>query len=182
MTADSFDRVASDCEVVSRQISVDPFRNPQSQHETQVEPDSFAVGPSVLAAFQSGRIFNGGASNIGFSFSPNRGATWTRGFLPSTTASSKPAGPWPIVSDPSVAYDAAHGVWMVSSIPLLPNTSVPTVFFNRSTDDGQTWGPAISMPPPVSNSVDFSGRRSGLPSRLVRSPLISAPLTLVSTV
>ena len=41
VTADASDRVARDCEVVSREISRDPYRNPQSQHETQVEPDSF---------------------------------------------------------------------------------------------------------------------------------------------
>src|SRR5437762_3063006 len=55
----------------------------------------------------------------------------------------------------SVAYDAAHGVWLISSVPLLPNTSVPTVFVNRSTDDGRTWSSPISIPPPVSNSVDL---------------------------
>ena len=49
-----------------------------------------------------------------------------------------PASPFERVSDPSVAYDAAHGTWLISSIPLLPNTSVvPTVFVNRSTDDGR---------------------------------------------
>jgi hypothetical protein len=59
------------------------------------------------------------------------------------------------VSDPSVAYDAAHGVWLISSLPLLPDISSPTVLVNRSTDDGLTWGPPISIPPPVSNSVDL---------------------------
>jgi hypothetical protein len=59
------------------------------------------------------------------------------------------------VSDPTVAYDAAHGVWMISSIPILPNTVVPTVFISRSTDDGRTWGRPISIPPPASNSVNL---------------------------
>jgi hypothetical protein len=59
------------------------------------------------------------------------------------------------VSDPTVAYDAAHHVWMVSSIPLRPDLSVPTVFFSRSTDDGRTWSKPISMPPLASNSVDL---------------------------
>jgi hypothetical protein len=141
VTADASDRVARDCEVVSREISRDPYRNPQSQHETQVEPDSFAVGSSVLAVFQSGRIFGGGASNIGFSFSRNRGATWTRGFLPSTTASSTPTGPWPIVSDPSVAWDAQHGVWLVVSLAVAADQSA--VLVHRSTD-GVHWGAPVS--------------------------------------
>jgi hypothetical protein len=141
VTADASDRVARDCEVVSRAISVDPYRNPQSQHDTQVEPDSFAVGSSVLAVFQSGRIFGGGASNIGFSFSLNRGATWTRGFLPSTTPSSTPAGPWPIVSDPSVAFDAEHSVWLIASLAVAADQSAVVV--SRSTD-GVHWGAPVS--------------------------------------
>ena len=141
VTADSFDRVASDCEVVSRQISVDPFQNPQSQHETQVEPDSFAVGSSVLAAFQSGRIFNGGSSDIGFSFSRNRGVTWTRGFLPSTTANSTPTGPWPIVSDPSVAYDAEHHVWLIASLAVANDRSAVLV---SSSPDALHWGAPVT--------------------------------------
>jgi hypothetical protein len=141
VTADASDRVARDCEIVSRAISRDPYRNPQSQHETQVEPDSFAVGSSVLAVFQSGRIFGGGASNIGFSFSRNRGATWTRGFLPSTTASSSPAGPWPIVSDPSVAYDAQHGVWLVAALAVAADRSAVLVHRSR---DGVHWDGPVS--------------------------------------
>jgi hypothetical protein len=141
VTADASDRVASTCEVVSREISRDPYRNRESQHETQVEPDSFAVGSSVLAVFQSGRIFGGGASNIGFSFSRNRGAPWTRGFLPSTTANSSPAGPWPIVSDPSVAYDAQHGVWLISSLAVAADRSAVLVHRSR---DGVHWDPPVS--------------------------------------
>src|SRR5215211_2095352 len=44
---------------------------------------------------------------------------------------------------------------MISSIPLLPNLSVPTVFVSRSTDDGRTWGSPISMPPPNAHTVDL---------------------------
>jgi BNR repeat-like domain len=126
---------------VSRAISVDPYRNPQSQHDTQVEPDSFAVGSSVLAVFQSGRIFGGGASNIGFSLSRNSGRTWTGGFLPSTTANSTPAGPWPIVSDPSVAYDARHGIWLIASLAVAADQSAVIV---HSSADGVHWEAPVS--------------------------------------
>src|ERR671930_2322330 len=84
------------------------------------------------------------------------GATWDApGFLHDTFNSGDASSPYERVSDPSVAYDARHGVWMVSSIPLLPSINTPTVFVNRSTDDGVTWGRPISIPPPVSNSVDL---------------------------
>jgi BNR repeat-like domain len=138
------------------QVSADPYTNATSQHATELEPDTFAHHGTVVAAFQVGRFFNGGASDIGVVRSGDGGATWgAPGFLHDTFNSGDASSPYERVSDPSVAYDARHGVWIVSSIPLLPSISTPTVFFNRSTDDGQTWGPAISMPPPVSNSVDL---------------------------
>ena len=138
------------------QVSADPYTNATSQHATELEPDTFADHGTVVAAFQVGRFFNGGATDIGVVRSANGGASWgTPGFLHLTFNSGDSSSPFERVSDPSVAYDAAHGVWIVSSIPITPTISTPTVFFNRSTDDGQTWGPAISMPPPVSNSVDL---------------------------
>jgi hypothetical protein len=141
VTADASDRVARDCEVVSRQISRDPYRNPESQHETQVEPDSIAFGSSVLAVFQSGRIYNGAASNIGFSFSRDRGVTWTRGFLPGTTTFSTPVGPWPRISDPSAAYDSVQHVWLVASLAVA--TSSSAVLISRSAD-GLHWDAPVA--------------------------------------
>src|SRR5437763_9969020 len=110
-------------------VSTDPYTNTTSQHATELEPDTFAHHGTVVAAFQVGRFFNGGASDIGIARSGNGGATWDApNFLHDTFNSGDTSSPYERVSDPSVAYDAAHGVWMVSSIPLLPNTSVPTVF------------------------------------------------------
>ena len=43
VSADAADRLAH-CEIVSRRLSVDPYSNPDSQHETAVEPDSFSFG------------------------------------------------------------------------------------------------------------------------------------------
>src|ERR687883_1951490 len=142
--------------VALTQVSSDPYTNASSQHATELEPDTFAHHGTVVAAFQVGRFFNGGASDIGVVRSGDGGATWgAPNFLHDTFNSGDTSSPYERVSDPSVAYDARHGVWMISSIPLLPSINTPTVFVNRSTDDGLTWGPAISIPPPVSNSVDL---------------------------
>jgi hypothetical protein len=139
------------------QVSADPFTNPTSQHATELEPDTFAAGGTVVATFQVGRFFNGGASDIGFVRSGNGGKTWgSPGFLPGLTFNSGAStSPYERVSDPSVAYDAVHKTWLISSIPLLPSRSVPTVFVSRSTDDGKTFGLPVNIPPPVSNSVDL---------------------------
>jgi Ca2+-binding RTX toxin-like protein len=42
VVADRIDRVSADCETVSRQLSRDTGTDFEAQHETQVEPDSFA--------------------------------------------------------------------------------------------------------------------------------------------
>ena len=74
VSADASDRVAANCEVVSRRLSVDPYANADSQHETAVEPDSFSWGNTVVAAFQVGRRDrNGAASNIGTAISRDAG-------------------------------------------------------------------------------------------------------------
>jgi hypothetical protein len=135
-------------------ISADPFANTTSQHATEVEPDTFANGSTVVSAFQVARFFNGGGTDIGTARSTDGGATWgTPSFLPGLTATSGIGGasgaPYERVSDASVAYDRRHNTWLVSSIPLEFNTlTVPTVFVSRSTDGGATWGNPVSIPPP----------------------------------
>lgn len=118
VVADRRDRVASDCEVVVRRLSVDAFEDPTAQHETAVEPDSFAWGSTVVAAFQVGRFKSGGADGIGFATSRDAGRTWATGLLPRITRRNAPAGTWAAASDPTVAYDAAHGVWLATTLVL----------------------------------------------------------------
>jgi hypothetical protein len=125
------------------QISSDPYTNPDSQHATQVEPDTFAFGSTIVAAFQSGRFFDGGASNIGFATSHNGGASWTPGFLPSTTVNSTPAGPYARVSDPAVTYDAKHDVWLIVSLGLDSSASGVAILVSRSTNGGLAWGAPV---------------------------------------
>jgi hypothetical protein len=136
VSADGTDSVAANCEVVSRRLSVDAYANADSQHETAVEPDSFSFGSTVVAAFQVGRRENGAASNIGTAVSVDAGRTWKRSFLPGTTVNATPPGPEVAASDPAVAYDAVHGVWLVSTLTLEPDSS--HVYVARSTD-GKSW-------------------------------------------
>jgi hypothetical protein len=138
------------------QISADPYHNTSSFHATEVEPDTFSFGSTIVATFQVGRFRSGGATNIGFSTSFDGGATWpVVGFLPGLTFTSGDSSPYERVSDPSVAYDAAHSVWLISSLPLLPSIASPTILVSRSTDGGRTWGNPVSIPQPPVNSVDL---------------------------
>src|SRR3954464_7105304 len=76
-------------------VSSDPFTNPTSQHATEVEPDTFAHGSTVVGTFQVGRFFSGGSTDIGFVRSGDGGATWgTPGFLPGLTFSAGAAVPY----------------------------------------------------------------------------------------
>src|SRR5689334_10731946 len=71
------------------QVSADPFTNSTSQHATEVEPDTFAFGGTVVGAMQVGRFFDGGATDIGFVRSGDGGATWDApGFLPGMTSTA----------------------------------------------------------------------------------------------
>ncbi|HLZ09853.1 MAG TPA: sialidase family protein, partial [Chloroflexota bacterium] len=126
--------------VAVTRLSTDPYVNTSSQHKTEVEPDSLSYGSTIVTATQVGRFFDGGSSNIGWATSTNSGSTWTNGFLPGTTPYSTPPGPFARVSDPSVAYDASHNVWLIASLPLNSSVSGAGVIVNRSTDGGLTWG------------------------------------------
>ena len=86
------DVVQSDCEVVSTRIHRDRQSNAESQHETQVEPDSHTVGATTVALFQDGRNRTGGAASVAFSTSKDGGSTWREGTIPGlTTTSVRPA-------------------------------------------------------------------------------------------
>jgi hypothetical protein len=135
-TVDLLDRVARDCEIVTREISRDPYRNATSSHETQVEPDTFAAGSSVVAVFQSGRFFTGGSTNIGFAVSRNRGVSWRHGFLPGLTQ-----GEMLRATDPTVTYDERHRVWLAVSLVFGPESYALMV--SRSKD-GLRWGVPVT--------------------------------------
>ncbi|OLE38874.1 MAG: hypothetical protein AUG48_00660 [Actinobacteria bacterium 13_1_20CM_3_68_9] len=126
-------------------IITDSFSNPSSQHATAVEPDTFAFGDTFVATAQVGRFFDGGASGIAFATTSNHGTTWTRGVLPNITSEQRRSSPFERVSDPSVAYDAKHAVWLISSIPIRPNVRVPKVYVSRSTNGGKRFGNPITV-------------------------------------
>jgi Ca2+-binding RTX toxin-like protein len=159
VTAELVDRVARDCETVSRQLSRDTNRNAVAHHQTQVEPDSFSFGNSVVTTFQSGRIGAGAATMIGFATSHNGGRTWRSGFLPGVTADSTPPGPGR-ASDPVVAYDAVHRVWLIATLSVSADAS--RLLINRSTD-GLRWNAPVAVarsPTTRSGSRATTGRRA----------------------
>jgi hypothetical protein len=117
-------------QVTLTQLSEDTFTNNSSQHATEVEPGAFTWGSTTVTTFQVARIFSGGGADIGFATSTDGGAHWTNGFLPGITI-FQGNGAYQAASDAAVAYDALHGVWLISTLPIGNGTAVAV---SRSTD------------------------------------------------
>ena len=132
------------------QISTDSFTFGPGQHATEVEPHMLSNGSTMVATFQVGRIAPGGATDIGWATSTDGGATWTHGALPGLTK-GEGTGPYDAASDPVVAYDAKHNVWLIASLPLSSTIQTPAVVVSRSSD-GVNWGNPISVDPSAPSS------------------------------
>ena len=121
-------------------ILVDPFGAAcPAQHETVVEPDTYSTGSTIVAAAQTSLFTDGGACDNGFATSTTNGASWTSGVLPGITVYTSPPGPYARASDPAVAYDARHNVWLIASLALDANLHGAAVLASRSTNGGLTW-------------------------------------------
>jgi hypothetical protein len=127
-------------------ISSDPFTVGPGQHATEVEPHVLANGSTLVAAFQTGRIAPGGSTDIGWATSTDGGSSWSHGFLPGLTK-GEGTGPYDAASDPAVAFDAKHNVWMIASLPISNTKQTPAVVVSRSTDGGFTWENPVSVDP-----------------------------------
>jgi hypothetical protein len=130
-------------------ISNDPFTAttaPTGQHRTEVEPDTFVFGSTIVSAFQVGRITNGGASDIGFAVSRDDGHSWAHGFLPAATVASTPPGPFFGASDASVAFDLRHHTWLISWLGEHESGGgVVDVMASRSANGGRTWSAPVTI-------------------------------------
>lgn len=128
-------------------ISADKFTNSNSVHKTEVEPDFFAWGNTIVGTFHVARVpgsIGWGSADVGWSTSTDGGKTWTYGILPALTNKYK-GGPYGWAADPSVAYDAKHGQWLISTLPLLHqenSNTIGDVAVSRSPD-GIHWGKPI---------------------------------------
>jgi hypothetical protein len=137
-------------------VSQDPFTNTDSYHRTEVEPDTYAFGTTIVSVFQVGRYTDGGADLIGWATSTDSGQHWTNGMLPSLTVWSTPAGIYKRATDPAVAYDAKHGVWMALALDSKASFGFngDAVTVSRSTDGAQTFGAPVNVKTTNSGSFD----------------------------
>jgi len=121
------------------EISHDDFTNTTSMHETEVEPASYAFGPTIVTVFQVGRFTDGGASDIGFATSSDHGTTWTHGRLPGITK-LEGTGTYDRASDTAVTYNTKFKVWLAESLALLESGGAHgQAVLVSSSKDGITW-------------------------------------------
>ncbi len=131
-------------------LSGDTFTNTDSVHKTEVEPSSFAWGSTIVSSFHVARrpgTVGWGSADVGYATSTNGGKTWKHGILPGLTIYFE-GGSYGAAADPSVAYDAKHGQWLISTLPLAglnqQSGLIGDVAVSRSTD-GIQWGDPIAI-------------------------------------
>lgn len=117
------------------------------QPETQAEPH-VAANPErdghLVAGYQEGRFYDGGARALGFAVSTDGGRQWRRGLIPGLTS---PA--YPRASDPWVAFGPGGRVYYASLLAsggVLGNVQ-PTsaIVVSASSDGGETWGDPVTV-------------------------------------
>jgi hypothetical protein len=144
VVADLKDSVARDCETVTRRIALDTSTAPAAQHRTIVEPDAAGAGNTIVTVYQAGRYGDGGAAAIGWASSADGGARWTRGVLADAGTDR--------ISDPVVAWDAAHGTWLAAALGVGASTTIPVY----ASATGASWTlltVARQLAPPPQESV-----------------------------
>ena len=127
---------------VSQDRFVDTFGMHQSETQSSL---AAATGTSrtLVSTFEVGRVFDGGSVGIGWATSLDGGKSWDHGLVPVTVSEGGPSsgGAFPLyrAADPSVAYNARFGKWLISSRGLASGTGATTGIFVDSSSDGETW-------------------------------------------
>ena len=128
------------------QISSDPLTNAGPQHATQVEPDSFSFGSTIVAVTQTGRFADtgGGATAVSFATSTNNGGNWVTGLLPNITTVN--GGAFDRVSDPTIAFDSRHDVWIAVTLGIRSTDFAGSaILASRSTNGGLNWDNPVTV-------------------------------------
>lgn len=152
---------AAPAPVPLHKVLSDPFEDGQGYHGSAEEPSilaarnparagAFAGNSTIVATEQVGRVYDGGASDIGYAVSVDGGHTWKHGEMPLTVQGGQAdtcGGSLNRASDTVTAYDQKHDTWLVSTLGILGNADVPAVYVNRGTANFTTkdidWGPPI---------------------------------------
>ena len=130
-------------------LSTDTLTNPDGQHATELETSCFAFGSTIVVSFEVARgNGHGGGADIGFATSTDAGTNWTTAYLSGLTTVQ--GGTGFATGNATVAYDAAHQVWLIETVVVFPQSSGSEVAVVRSSD-GISWDP---IPVVVTNNTN----------------------------
>ncbi len=93
----------------------------------------------LLATFQDGRYFDGGALTCGYAVSRDGGFTWTRAPIPGLTVLS--GGPYLRATDPVAAAGPSGELYLNNLVSLGGNLGFGAITVSRSNDQGRSWSP-----------------------------------------
>lgn len=123
----------------------DPAELPATQRG-QAEPHVVrsAANPQVLlATFQEGRYFDGGALGCGYAVSRDGGLTWRRGLVPNLTPVS--GGRYVRSTDPVAGAGPQGDLYLQNLVALQGVFTIAAVVVSRSTDRGDTWSEPVTV-------------------------------------
>jgi hypothetical protein len=128
-----------------------------SEPETETET-FFAVDPKsdrhLLAGYQEGRFFDGGARALTWAVSTDAGKTWREGIVPNLTQAD--GGPYERASDPWVALGLDNRAYY-ASIAFNARSPENGVYLSASSDGGRSWGDPVAV---HTSRLDFDDKES----------------------
>jgi BNR repeat protein len=151
--------------LIGRDVLACPPSDPtECELDTQSEPH-IAANPTspanLIGVFQDGRYPDGGAVDIGWSTSFDKGKTWKfRGDAPGLTVGGPPGpqeagAPFERASDPVVVFDRKHDVAMLQGVAVSVRGCAiycdSAVTVNISHNDGRTFGGPVIVHEDVSD-------------------------------
>ncbi len=123
----------------------DPVTLPSTQRgQAEAHVVRSAANPELLlATFQEGRYSDGGAIGCGYAVSHDGGLTWNRGLIPNLT--SVTGGRFLRATDPVAGAGPQGDLYLQNLASPQDNFTVGAVVVSRSTDQGVTWSPPVSV-------------------------------------
>ena len=130
-------------------LSTDTFTNADGQHATELETSTYSHGSTMVVTFEVARgLGHGGGADIGIAITTDAGTNWSSHFLSGLTIEQGGAGI--ATGNANVTYDAAHRVWLIQTLILMPNKGTQLVVLRSA--DGNNWDPnpipVVSPPHP----------------------------------
>jgi hypothetical protein len=124
------------------------YMNAEPEMRSGINPTN---ANNIVGAYQQDRWNNGGARGLVSSWSKNGGATWHPVAIPGITKCS--GGSYDRASDPWVSF-APNGDLYSLSLSFDVFDTHNAIIVNKSTNGGESWGPALEVTADDTNGLD----------------------------